>query len=78
LGIADHDLRDAGALLGIDNRTSSPSLLGRRDELVAVEVRAAQSDEQLTSRDRAGIRGQTGKWAVDSMEPTAAGTREIP
>ena len=60
LRITDDDLRERDGLLAVDERASGAGGVCGGDELVAIEVRSAQGDEQGTPCFRAcGCREET-------------------
>ena len=77
LGVGDHDLRQGERLRRIDERAGRAGRERGADELVAVEARTAQRDEEIARRQRAAVARHAGEGAVGTLEPPAAGLREI-
>ena len=62
--IGCHDLRDLRSERALDDRGGRTALRGRCDEVVAVEARTAQRDEQRAGLQRARIGGDAAERAV--------------
>ena len=77
LGVGHDDLRQRHRLPGVDQRAGGPLAVRGGDELVAVEARSLEGDEQLPALERARVAHHVGVGGVGPREPPATGAREF-
>ena len=60
----------------VDHRTGGAGGFGGRDEIVGIEPRAAQRDEQFARLERARVGRHAAEGAIRARQLTATGARE--
>ena len=77
LRVAHHDLRQRHRLRRAHHRAGGPGGVRRGHEIIAVELRSAQRDEQLPGRERARIAHHVAEGGIGAGQATTAQAREL-
>ncbi len=77
LRVRDDDLRDRDSLLGIDHRPRGSRGKCHAHELIGVEARPPQRDEQLALLQGTGVARHAGEGLVSTAQRTAARRRKV-
>ena len=77
LRVGDHDLRQRHRLRRAHHGAGGAGLQCRADEVLAVEVRTLQRDEQLPALERARVAHHVGEGGIRPLQAPAAGAREF-